>query len=79
MERRKHQGDARNEFIVNFFEIDPPVLIAERGDAEFLMFCQPSSSGARYTGRNESFWEHQGEAKVAWGHGATEMRCKTTR
>lgn len=27
-------------------------------------------------GRNESFWEHQGEATIVWGYQAPEMRCK---
>ncbi len=27
-------------------------------------------------GRNETFWEHQGEAKVTWGYVAPEMHCK---
>jgi uncharacterized protein len=27
-------------------------------------------------GRNESFWEHNGEAVVLWGYGSPEMRCK---
>ena len=27
-------------------------------------------------GRNESLWEHHGEALVAWGYGAPEMRCR---
>ena len=51
-------------------------MIAERGDSVSLMFVQPSGCGARYQGRNESFWEHQGEALVTWGYGAVEMRCK---
>ncbi|MDX1269510.1 MAG: MliC family protein, partial [Oceanisphaera sp.] len=51
-----------NEVITTFFETEPPTLIAERGDSVSLMFLQPSASGAKYQGRNESFWEHQGEA-----------------
>ena len=39
------------------------------------MYRQPSGSGARYQGRNESFWAHQGEATVRWGHGAGDMHC----
>lgn len=65
-----------NEVIVTFFETDPPTMIAERGDSSSLMFAQPSASGARYQGRNESFWEHQGEARITWGYAAPEMRCK---
>jgi len=42
------------------------------------MLAVPSGSGAHYQGRNESFWEHQGEALVTWGYGAKEMTCKKT-
>jgi uncharacterized protein len=69
-------GDPRNEVVATFFQTDPPTLIAERGDSVSLMYLQPSASGARYRGRNESFWEHHGEALVSWGYNAPEMRCK---
>jgi len=69
-------GNPASEITVNFFMTDPPTLIAERGDGISLMYRQPSASGARYKGRNESFWEHQGEARVTWGHGAPEMICR---
>lgn len=68
-------GDAANQVVVTFFSTDPPTLLAERGDSLSLMYLQPSASGTRYQGRNESFWEHQGEATVTWGYGAPEMRC----
>ncbi|HEY9197837.1 MAG TPA: MliC family protein [Gammaproteobacteria bacterium] len=69
-------GDPRNEVVATFFRTDPATLIAERGDSVSLMYQQPSASGARYRGRNETFWEHQGEATITWGYGAPEMRCK---
>jgi uncharacterized protein/heat shock protein HslJ len=69
-------GDPRNEVLVDFFQTDPPSLIAERGDSVSLMLQQPAASGTRYLGRNESFWEHQGAATVVWGYGAREMRCQ---
>jgi uncharacterized protein len=68
--------DPTNEVIASFFETEPPTLIAERGGDTSLMFLQPSGSGTRYQGRNESLWEHQGEATIAWGDGAREIRCK---
>lgn len=64
-----------DELVVTFFETDPPTLIAERGDSVSLMFLEPSASGARYQGRNETFWEHQGEATATWGFEAPEMKC----
>ena len=63
------EGDLRNEVIATFFQTEPPTLIAERGDQVSLMYLQPSGSGARYQGRNESLWEHQGEAIITWGYG----------
>ncbi len=69
-------GDPRNEVLVDFFETDPPSLIAERGDSVSLMLQQPAASGTRYLARNESFWEHQGQATVVWGYGAPTMRCQ---
>jgi uncharacterized protein len=68
-------GNLQNEVVVTFFETEPPTLIAERGDQVSLMFQQPSGSGARYQGRNESFWEHQGAATIVWGYDAPQMRC----
>jgi len=72
-------GDPKNEVTVTYFKTDPPTLIAERGDQVSLMYVQPSGSGARYQGPNESFWEHQGEAVITWGYGAPEMRCTKKR
>jgi uncharacterized protein len=68
-------GDPRNEVIVTFFQTDPPTLIAERGDQVSLMYLQPSGSGSKYQGRNETFWEKGGEAIITWGYGSPEMRC----
>jgi hypothetical protein len=68
-------GDPRNEVIATFFQTDPPTLIAERRDRVSLMYLQLAGSGAKYQGRNESLWEHQGEAVITWGYGRPEMRC----
>lgn len=65
-----------NEVVVTFFQTDPPTMIAEHRDSFSLMYLQPSGSGTKYQGRNESFWEHHGEALLTWGYGAQEMRCK---
>jgi len=69
-------GDPRNEVIATFFQTDPPTLIAERGDQVSLMYLQAAGSGSKYLGRNESLWEHQGEAIITWGYGSPEMHCK---
>ncbi len=69
-------GNPSNEVAATFFETDPATLIAERGDSTSLMYRQPSASGSKYQGRNETLWEHQGEALITWGAGAPEMHCK---
>ena len=68
-------GQPSNEVVATFFDTDPPTAIVERGDSSSLMFLQPSASGAKYQGRNESFWEHHGEATVTWGYDGPELRC----
>jgi len=71
-------GNPANEVAVTYFKTEPATLIAERGDDTSLMFQQPSASGIRYQGRNETLAEHQGEVRVVWGYEAPEMRCKKT-
>lgn len=71
-------GNPANEVITTFFQTEPPTLIAERGDETSFMILQPSGSGTKYQGRNETFWEHQGEATITWGYGQPEMHCKKT-
>ncbi len=68
-------GNPANEVVVTYFDTEPPTLIAERGDQVSLMYRVRSGSGARYEGRNELFWEHQGEATVRWGYDAGTMQC----
>lgn len=68
-------GDNDGELVVSFFETDPPTLIAERGGSFSLMVLQPSASGSKYQGRNETFWEHHGEAMLTWGFEAAQMKC----
>lgn len=68
--------DDGSEVAVSFFNAtEPPSLIAERGDQTSLMTQQPAASGSRYIGRNESYWEHQGEVRVVWGWQAPALRC----
>lgn len=68
-------GNPVNEVVANYFATDPPTLVAERGDRVSLMYQQPSGSGTKYVGRNETLWEHAGEAKITWGHGAAASSC----
>lgn len=68
-------GNRGGEVVANYFATDPPTLVAQRGDSVSLMFLQPSASGAKYAGRNETLWEHAGDAKITWGYGAAAMSC----
>ncbi|MCE9679948.1 MliC family protein [Shewanella sp. AS1] len=69
-------GNPAKEVVVTYFKTEPATLIAEYGDSSSLMIIQPSASGTHYQGRNEAFWEHQGEATITWGYNAPEMLCK---
>ena len=69
-------GNPANEMVMTLFETDPPTLIAERGDSISLMYLQPSGSGSKYQGRNESVWIKGDEAMVTWGYEAPEMKCE---
>lgn len=62
--------------IVTFYESDTPTLIAKLNGETSLMYQQPAASGSKYQGRNESFWEHQGEVRVIWGYNTPEIVCK---
>lgn len=62
------------KLLVTFFASDIPSLLAQYGDAHSLMLQVRAASGAKYQGRNESFWEHQGEAQVTWDNAT--FTCK---
>lgn len=70
------EGNPAHEAVVTFFQTVPPTLVAELGDSVSMMYLQRSGSGAMYRGRNETFWEHRGEATIKWGYGSPEMHCK---
>lgn len=70
---------ADDEVVATYFPTDPATAIAERGDDIAVLYAQPAASGAKYAGRNETIWEHQGEAMIAWGPGNAERRCVVER
>jgi uncharacterized protein len=72
-------GQPAKEVIATFFQTEPPTAIAEFGDQTSLMYQQPAASGVKYQGRNETLWEHQGEARITWGYGSPEMHCRVQR
>ena len=68
--------DQSDEVVADFFQTDPPTLIAESGDKFSLMYLQPSGSGSKYLRQNEMLWEHHDEALIRWGYGKAERHCK---
>ena len=69
-------GNPAKEVVLTFFETEPPTLIAEFGDSTTLMYLQPSGSGSKYQGGNESAWIKGKEAMVIWGYEGPEMKCE---
>ena len=69
-------GRPLDEIVVTFFSTVPPSILAERAGHVSFMLLQETASGSKYQGRNETFWEHQGQARVTWGVDATEMNCE---
>ena len=70
------EGNPASEIAVMFFKTDPRTLIANRGDSVSLMYQQPSVSGVKYFGRNETLWGNQAKTIITWGDGAPESHCK---
>lgn len=68
-------GNPAKEVVITYFSTHPATLIAEHGDQTSLMYSVCSASGSKYRGRNESFWEHDGEATIVWGYQAPKMHC----
>jgi uncharacterized protein len=69
-------GNPANEVVMTFYETDPSTLVAEYGDSTSLMYIEPSGSGSKYQGRNESVWIKGNEARVKWGVVSQTMNCK---
>jgi uncharacterized protein len=61
---------------VTYFATHPPTLIASRAGEERLLHSVPSASGSRYEGSGAMFWDHHGEALVAWGGDEPKTTCK---
>lgn len=59
-----------------FYQTEPASMVGTYKNRQALLLVAQSGSGARHQGPNETFWEHQGEAKVTWGYGAKEVICK---
>ena len=72
-------GNPADQVVATFFATDPASAIAERGDQVSFMVLEPTASGSKYVGRNETLWEHHGQATIQWGYDAPEMRCVATQ
>ena len=69
-------NNSAKEVVLTFFKTDPPTLVAEFGDSQSLMYLEPSGSGSKYQGRNESAWIKGKEARVKWGYDSQTMNCR---
>jgi uncharacterized protein len=64
-----------NEVVAQFFDSTPlPAARFERGDQTVVGYLIKTASGAKYEGRNLSFWNKGSEATVKWL--AEELACK---
>ena len=69
------ENNPANEIVVTFYQTDPEVAVAERGDRSAILYRETAASGAKYVGRNEQLWLRQNEASVIWGYDAPIMNC----
>ncbi|UTA48451.1 lysozyme inhibitor LprI family protein [Simiduia sp. 21SJ11W-1] len=70
------ENDPKNEFIITFFDTQPPTLIAERGDSTSLMLRDTQQPKTLYHGRNEIFAQKGDEAWIQWGYQAASLHCR---
>ena len=63
------------ELKATFYATEPGTLTVERGGRTAFLTQQAAASGSRYEGGGDSFWEHQGEARVRSNYGA-EQTCR---
>lgn len=70
-------SEAAPTFAATFYATEPGTLILEHGQNAAELQQAPAASGSKYEGPDASFWEHQGEVRIRWGTGLTELICKT--
>lgn len=68
-------GPPQQELTAAFYETDPPTAMVDYAGTTQLMRIARSGSGARYTGGQRQFWEHQGVATVQWSAKGPEISC----
>ncbi|MOA26098.1 Membrane-bound lysozyme-inhibitor of c-type lysozyme [compost metagenome] len=68
-------GDTRKSFTAVFYnDLEPNAAVLTFAGDQSIAIIQRAASGAHYSNDGVDFWEHQGEAKVAWY--GTQMTCK---
>ena len=69
------EGAEEKPLLITFFsQTDPRSAMMTFGNLQAILFSEVSASGARYTGPDVEFWEHQGEATVDFY--GEKLRCK---
>jgi membrane-bound inhibitor of C-type lysozyme len=57
-----HEGEKVTAAFFN--QTDPKSVLVSLNGREVIVLAAPSASGARYTGPDMEFWEHQGEVTI---------------
>jgi uncharacterized protein len=71
------EGNPANEFVLTFFQTDPPSVRVERGDGQEVMIQTPAASGARYVGTfGKEVWVKGAEGMFVWPQTDT-LQCVT--
>ena len=69
------EGSPGDELKAEFFATEPPSAALDYIGESLVALQKQPKGPARYETHNVSFREQNGEAFVAWGKGAKEMRC----
>ena len=70
------EGNPSNEFVLTFFQTDPPSVRVERGDRQEVMIQTRTASGARYLGTfGKEVWVKGDEGTFVWPQEDT-LRCE---
>jgi uncharacterized protein len=55
-----------DEVTVKYFHTEPPIARLERGGRTIMAWSQPAASGAKFVGRDATFWNKGTEARIDW-------------
>jgi len=58
------------------FATEPPTMLAEYDETTSVLYLKASAMGSSYAGDQVSFFELDGQAKIVWGPGSPEWKCK---